>query len=124
MTWKPATLAEIEQLIHGDLADCSPDLIAYFARVRIAPGKWQQHRFGDEGGGFWAVAIDANRVLWWNDIEEGWNVSTFSTRGRIPDDEYWCNEDPLKWALPFLQGKPGTRLGPPQPPPLWPAPSP
>ncbi len=28
-------------------------------------------------------------VLWYNDIEDGFNVSRFTTWGAIPDDEYW-----------------------------------
>jgi len=61
------------------------------------------------------VAVRENRVLWYNDIEDGFNVSQYSAVGTIPDNEYWCNQDSLKWALARLAGEPRPRLGPPQP---------
>jgi hypothetical protein len=45
-----------------------------------------------------------DRVLWYNDIEEGFNVSRFTTVGSIPSTEYWCNQDELRWALSALAG--------------------
>jgi hypothetical protein len=62
----------------------------YFKRVAFEPTNWSQSPYGDEGGGFWAVAADDNRVLWYNDIEDGFNVSTCAEWGTIPADEYWC----------------------------------
>ena len=49
------------------------------------------------------MAVHADRVIWYNDIEDGFNVSRFEIQGRIPDDEYWCNQDPLRWALAGLE---------------------
>jgi hypothetical protein len=54
-------------------------------------------------------------VLWYNDIEDGFNVSTFVERGRIPENEYWCNQDEIGWALPKLMGESGWNMGPPKP---------
>jgi hypothetical protein len=68
-------------------------------RSAIAPQKWSQFPYGDEGGGFWAVVF-GSKVLWYNAIEDRFNVSHFAEPGRIPDDEYWCEEDPLKWQSP------------------------
>lgn len=56
-----------------------------------------------------------NRVLWFNDIEEGFNVSRFEEAGLIPDDEYWCNQDELHRALRNLRDGGGVRLGSPKP---------
>jgi hypothetical protein len=119
---EPTTRAEVDALTIEELAECSPDLRAYFSGVRIVPEKWKQSPYGDLGGGFWVAACDGKRVLWWNDIEEGWNVSEFETRGTIPDDQYWCNQDPLNLALPVLSGAPGITAGPPQPLPDRPLP--
>ena len=58
------------------------------------PKKWQQHPYGDQGGGFWAVAILGRTVIWYNDIEEGFNVSAYSQYGEI--GVYWCNQDSLR----------------------------
>ena len=115
MTWQPISLGDLESMLLGDLAECSEDQREFFARARIPPGKWRLTPWGDDGGGFWAVAVHEDRVLWYNDIEDGFNVSRFKVPGEIPRDEYWCNQDVLKWALPRLQGDPGTVLGPPEP---------
>jgi hypothetical protein len=105
MDWKPLSRDELEKIIDSELADCSVELRAYFESVAFEPTKWRQSPYGDEGGGFWALASDRNRVLWYNDIEEGFNVFVFVVRGTIPDDEYGCNQDELKWALPALMGQ-------------------
>jgi hypothetical protein len=114
--WTPITRSELDDLLIDQLADCPSELRAAFVQSAIAPQKWSQFPYGDEGGGFWAVAVLGSKVLWYNDIEDGFNVSHFAERGRIPDDEYWCEEDPLKWALPRLIGDPpGWRKGAPRP---------
>ena len=60
------------------------------------------------------MAVMDDRVLWYNDIEDGFNVSLFTVRGVIPTTEYWCNQDELRMALPALAGKPQGKLGPPE----------
>ncbi len=54
-------------------------------------------------------------MLWFNDIEEGFNVSRFEEAGQIPHDEYWCNQDELHLVLRSLREGGGIRLGPPEP---------
>jgi len=115
MTWSPLTREELETLVERELADCSDDQRAYFKSVAFEPTKWSQSPYGDDGAGFWAVAADDHRVLWYNDIEEGFNVSTFTERGTIPTSEYWCNHDALKFALPALMGGRVWKAGPPRP---------
>ena len=115
MDWAPFPLARLEELILDDLDQCSPELQALYVRLRIPPAKWEQSPWGDSGGGFWAVAVHGDRVLWYNDIEEGFNVSRFQTRGVIPGNEYWCDQDDLACALARLTGDIGPRAGPPEP---------
>lgn len=115
MTWLPITLADLEQIVARELSECSRDERDLFRRASVAPAKWRQVPWGEEGGGFWAVAVQLDRVLWYNDIEHGFNVSRFEVYGEIPGNEYWCNQDVLGWALSRLQGEPEPRLGPPKP---------
>ena len=68
--------------------------------VRIQPQKWQQHPYGDQGGGFWAVGLIGATVIWYNDIEDGFNRSRFSTFGTI--DDYWRNQDELETTIDYL----------------------
>jgi len=102
MAWDSIPLNELQEMIRQDLDECSEAQRAEFASAAIQPEKWRQSPYGDEGGGFWAVALNGDRVLWYNDIEEGFNVSTFQRRGEIPIGEYWCNQDRLRDALPRL----------------------
>lgn len=68
--------------------------------IRIAPQKWQQNPYGDQSGGFWVVGLIGQTVVWYNDIEDGFNRSRFSTFGTI--DDYWCNQDELEVTLQYL----------------------
>jgi hypothetical protein len=115
MTWHPISSADLQAMLTGNLAECSTEQREFFRLARIAPTKWSLAPWGDEGGGFWAVAVHLDRVLWYNDIEDGFNVSRFDVQGEIPPHEYWCNQDSLRWALPRLQRESGTLLGPPEP---------
>ena len=113
--WEPIGLDELQGLMARELEGCAPHRLAAFERVAFAPEKWRQSPWGDAGGGFWAVAADADRVLWYNDIEDGFNVSRFVHRGEIPADGYACNQDTLCQALPRLAYGSGERSGPPPP---------
>ena len=88
MVWKPLSRVELQSTIARELAECSDEQRAYFKRVAFEPTKWNQSPYGDEGGGFWAIGADDNRVLWYNDIEDGFNVSTYIEWGTIPANEY------------------------------------
>ena len=57
------------------------------------PEKWVQNPYGDEGGGFWVVAVFGYRCIYFNDIEEGFNISSFKEWGKI--DEYNCEQTEL-----------------------------
>lgn len=99
MTRKPIDLAVHRSIVDGDLKRCSADLQRAFAGVAFDPMRWTQPPWGDQVGGFWALAAKGEQVLWYNDIEGGFSVSRFVTWGSIPDSEYWCNQDDLCTAL-------------------------
>ena len=78
----------------------SPAQLRLWAAIRIEPEKWQQHPYGDLGKGFWVVALIGRNVIWYNDIEEGFNRSVYVTYGQIED--YWCNQDELELTIEYL----------------------
>ena len=78
----------------------SPGELRLWHAIRIEPERWQQHPYGDAGNGFWAVGLIGRSVLWYNDIEDGFNRSQFTEYGTI--DDYWCNSDELETAVQFL----------------------
>jgi hypothetical protein len=68
--------------------------------IRIDPEKWQQHPYGDVRGGFWAVALIGTSVVWYNEIENGFNRSHYTRHGLI--NQYRCNQDNLGETLETL----------------------
>lgn len=93
-------------MLASDLAACSDEQREFFVHASVAPCKWHLDPWGDEVQGVWVVAVHGDRVLWYNDVEEGFNVSRFDVQGEIPRDEYCCNQDSLRLALQRLQGEP------------------
>lgn len=83
MTWTPITLAELNRLIAAQLPEAHSAPFRLWTMIRIAPEKWAEPTCGNEGGGFWAVALVGRNVVWYNDIEEGFNISPFTTAGTI-----------------------------------------
>jgi hypothetical protein len=98
--WEPVS----EPVLLARIAQCRARMNQAEARlweaIRIQPEKWQQHPYGDQGGGFWVVGIIGSTVIWYNDIEDGFNRSRFSTFGTI--DDYWCNQDELERTVQYL----------------------
>lgn len=100
MNWTPITEAALWNLILAAEARMAPPEARLWECVRIPPQKWMEPSFGEPGGGFWAVGIIGCTVIWYNDIEDGFNCSSYSDFGTI--GEYWCNQDELEHALQSL----------------------
>ena len=82
MIWKPLSRDELKSTIARELAECSDEQRAYFKRVAFEPTKWSQSPYGDDGGGFWAVAADDNRVVRLRPGEEPEPVGTGIPKAR------------------------------------------
>lgn len=91
--WPPISEAQIWDQINEAESRMRPDVARLWEFVRVLPHKWNQHPWGGECGGFWVVAIFGSRVVWFNDIEDGFNVSQYKVSGEIA--EYWCNQSNL-----------------------------
>jgi hypothetical protein len=100
MEWEPISKLVLQTRIDQGFARMTPSQQRFWNAIRIDPQKWQQHPHGDQGGGFWVVAVIGRTVVWYNDIEEGFNRSNYSAHGVI--DEYWCNDDELEWTVKYL----------------------
>lgn len=95
--WKPISLNELEEHISLSELEFEDELLNFWKSIRIVPEKWQEKEYGIVGNGFWVVAIFGTEVVYYNDIEEGFNVSEYETYGQIK--EYWCNQSELKWEI-------------------------
>lgn len=97
MTWTPITIEEIFEMIHLTEHELHGDLLNFWDLIKIEPEKWAEEEYGKEGGGFWVVGLIGRNVIYYNDIEEGFNISKYTIYGTI--DEYICNQDDLRVAI-------------------------
>ena len=95
--WDPISLNELTDKISAEEPALSGEVRVFWEKYKIEPEKWQEEEYGNEGGGFWVVAVCPEQVIWYNDIEEGFNVSCYCNYGYI--DEYMCNQDYLFMAI-------------------------
>ena len=113
MSIPPLSETELMTLIKAGETLLAAKELRLWELIRIQPARWSGGEYGEETGGFWAVGVFGNQVLWYNEIEEGFNLSRFTAYGEI--DELWCNQDELNWVIARLmrfvdEGKPETTL--------------
>lgn len=100
MNWSPLDEASLWGMLNAAASRMTPEQARFLEAIRISLEKWKQTPYGVAGGGFWVVAILGSLVVWYNDIEEGFNYSKYFAFGEI--GEYWCNQDDLEHALQTL----------------------
>jgi len=91
--WQPISESTLFDLIIESETIMSSKENRYWEKIRIPPVKWKEQTYGETGGGFWVVGIIGSEVIWYNDIEDGFNTSKYSSIGIIND--YSCNQDEL-----------------------------
>ena len=111
MVWEPATVEEVKNIVNGDLANCDEQQIETFRRYAIEPYAAPILRYG-EMEKVVVVARKGEEVIYWEDVEEGFNASLISEDGRVL--QHWCNQDELRQALnAWIDGRErSTKLGP------------
>ncbi len=97
MSWSPITEAALLALLHAEEAGLDAAQAALWRLIRIPPAKWAQHPYGDEGGGFWVVALIGTQVVWFNDVEDGFDISPYRQSGVI--DAYRASQFTLQHVL-------------------------
>jgi hypothetical protein len=95
--WTPISKIELLGEIQKTEIELNGDLWNFWQLIKIEPEKWKEPEFGNEGGGFWVVAICGKKVIWYNDIEEGFNISDYKDNRKI--EGYYCNQDKLNWSV-------------------------
>jgi hypothetical protein len=100
MNWEPISEVALLSRISQGHARMTLAQQRLWNAIRINPEKWQQHPYGDAGGGFWTVGLIGRTAIWYNDREDGFNRSVYSNYGII--DDYWCNQDELDVTVAYL----------------------
>ena len=88
--WKPLGETKLAEMIEEAELFMSPGCRKLWDYIKIKPQKWKLSPLGDEGGGFWVVAVIGSTCIYYNDIEGGFNFSSYSSYGQIND--YYCNQ--------------------------------
>jgi hypothetical protein len=73
--WTPIAIEELRDVIRVGERELDQSALRLWESIRIDVTKWQLHPWGDEGNGFWVVGLIGSNVLWYNDIEDGFNWS-------------------------------------------------
>jgi hypothetical protein len=102
---------EVKEIIQRDLADCDDEQVTVFSKYAVEPYLAPILRYGEMDKVF-VVARKGDEVIYWEDVEDGFNVSTISQDGQI--FQHFCNQDELRFALnAWIKGRGRTvPLGP------------
>jgi hypothetical protein len=98
--WKPVEKSWIENDLENQYWLLGESEQRFWGLIKVPPRKWQLSPLGDLGGGFFVVAIVGSQVLYFNDIEDGYNISTYSEFGVI--SEYFSNQNELHHSVNYL----------------------
>lgn len=101
--WAPISIGDLRNLILQGELELNDEQSNFWDLIKIEPEKWKEKKYGTEGGGFWVVAIFGKQVIWYNDIEEGFNTSTYKNYGEI--EEYWCSQSELNYSVVILMNR-------------------
>jgi len=118
MRWQPVTEEKLAEIIELSLSHMDQQQLRLWQALRIPLEKWQLPGWGDEGGGFWVLGLPGRTAIWFSDVEDGFNCSSYTCYGTL--DEYTCDQDEPNWVIYRLceRLKHGElhhqRLGPPQ----------
>lgn len=82
-TWQPISFNELYDEIIQTESRLMGELERLWKLIRIVPEKWQEEVYGKEGGGFWVVAIFGREIIWYNDIEGGFDIGEYSQYGHL-----------------------------------------
>ena len=89
-------LFQLIQIAESKMLD-EPLIWRFWSRIKISPEKWNLSPWGDEGGGFWVVAVMGQECIYFNDIEDGFNISHYRVFGHI--DNYYCDQTELQHCI-------------------------
>ncbi len=96
MEWRPATIEDVRQIVLDDLANCNKRQTSVFETYRVEPHLAPIVRSGNVEHVV-VVAQRGNQVIYWDDVEEGFDVSPVGDDGKIREHD--CSQNDLRLAL-------------------------
>ncbi|MBF0202014.1 MAG: hypothetical protein HQK66_12020 [Desulfamplus sp.] len=86
---------ELSKVLQSNLLECTVEVIKCFDSYKLQIPR--RLMLKDLSESFFVVAIKGEEALYYEDIEEGFNISKISPEGYIL--EHWCNQDSLNRAV-------------------------
>ena len=96
MEWKPASIDAVKAIVREGLSRCSAAQAEAFQKFAVEPYVAPLLRYGNAETVV-VVARKGFEVMYWEDVEEGFNISRLSSDGDVLD--HFCNQDELGMAL-------------------------
>lgn len=94
--WQPITITELDAIVSEQLGACTPEQQTAFAGYRVPFYAVAIRRLGAVESVF-VVAELPNGLLYYEDVEEGFEISALGADGIIPDQG--CNQYELRHVL-------------------------
>ena len=94
MDKKIINIEELNILLAKSESGLSIELKNIWTEIKIEPELWFENVTSRS---YWAIAIIDREVVWYNDTENGFNISKFNELGTI--GEYWSDQCPLEDLL-------------------------
>lgn len=96
MEWKPAIVGDVNRIVDADLVECDGEQAVAFQMYRVDPYPAPISRCGKMENVV-VVTRKGNQVMYWEDIEEGFGISTVGGDGIILEQD--SNQNELGIAL-------------------------
>ena len=99
--WSPLSKSQI--LTEIFLAEQNLDSVSeiLWNKIKISPQLWKCVDVIEDN--FWVVAKSEQHIIWYNDIEEGFNISKYKIDGEIQN--YNASKHELQFVLEQLKSK-------------------
>lgn len=97
-SWSPITEVQLKEIINYQLKECTDKQKEIYNKYCIDLERAPIERYGKIEYVF-IVAKRGEEVMYYEDVEEGFNFSRMSPSGKIL--EHGCNQDELKYSLSY-----------------------
>lgn len=81
--WEPISMEELLALMKAQSSECPADQLERFQAFRLEPYKVGIERFGTIEQ-VYVVARKGDEVVWFDDVEEGFEISVLGPDGNLP----------------------------------------
>ena len=86
---------DLELEIYFSEQNMEDETLLFWNEIKISPEIWKCNDVIEDN--FWVVALCENYLIWYNDIEEGFDISRFKIKGEIL--EYGASHNELNFAV-------------------------